>query len=59
MNCDLVILYLNARSLKNKFMSALRKAQDQLNSKTSRLDPSPTWLLKQHWNEFEPFLVST
>lgn len=40
-------------------MSALRKAQDQLNSKTSRLDPSPTWLLKQHWNEFEPFLVST
>ena len=37
----------------------LRKARDQLNSKTSRLDPIPTWLLKQHWNEFEPFLVST
>ena len=32
----------------------LRKARDQLNSKTSRLDPIPTWLLKQYWDMFEP-----
>ena len=36
----------------------LRKARDKINSKTGRLDPIPTWILKDNWDILEPFLVT-
>ena len=37
----------------------LRKARDQINSKTSRLYLIPTILVKQNWENIDPFLIDT